>query len=375
MMIEIKTIDDVLPHLVDGKGIVVSGRGNYTVIDYLFVEKDTFDSDIALQCRGLKFDKNGALIARPFQKFFNLGEKQDPLSIDWTRPHVVMDKLDGSMIHPALLEGELVFMTRMGITDHAKAAMSHASDQLLQLCRDQIASGWTPMFEYTGPENRIVVQYDSVQLTLLGVREMISGRYLAHEALVEVATAYGVDVVTTTDPVDDIKTFMADSKALEDVEGYVIAFDDGHRVKIKADAYVLRHRAFAGLHSEKNVLAWVLTNAVDDVIPLITPDAAARLLDYQSQVENALSNHTNQVEAFVAEHEDKERRDFAIAAQKTLPKHLCAAAFSALDGREVREAVKQHLVWASRSGTRIDAVREMYGFQWSTDDLPQVDVG
>ncbi len=215
MMIEIKTIDDVLPHLVDGKGIVVSDRGNYTVIDYLFVEKNTFDSDIALQYRGLKFDKDGALIARPFQKFFNLGEKEDPLSIDWTRPHVVMDKLDGSMIHPALLEGELVFMTRMGITDHAKAAMSHASDQLLQLCRDQIASGWTPMFEYTGPENRIVVQYDSVQLTLLGVREMISGRYLTHEALVEVATAYGVDVVKTTDPVDDIKTFMADSKALD----------------------------------------------------------------------------------------------------------------------------------------------------------------
>jgi len=374
-MVEIKTIDDVLPYLTEGKGIVVSERSNYTVIDYLFVEKDTFDSEMALQCRGLKFDKQGNLIARPFQKFFNLGEKEDPLQMDWSKPHVVMDKLDGSMIHPALLEGELVFMTRMGVTDHAKAALGHASDDLLRLCRDQIEAGWTPMFEYTGPDNRIVVQYDEPQLTLLANREMLSGLYLTHRELAAVADEYGIPVVQTAEPVDDINSFLAAGKALEDVEGYVIAFDDGHRVKLKADAYVLRHRAFSGLHSEKNVLTWILTNAVDDVIPLITPDAAERLLDYQSQVERALSDHATMIDAFVAEQNGKERREFALAAQKSLSKPLCAAAFAVLDGAEARDAVKKHLVWASRSSTRIDAVREVYGFQWSADGLPEPELG
>ena len=375
MRIDIETIEDVLPHLTDGNGIIVSEREEYTVIDYLFAMKETFDSDMALQCRGLKFDKSGKIIARPFHKFFNMGEREDPLHMDWSRDHVVMDKLDGSMIHPAIIAGELVFMTRMGITDHANAALSHATEAVLKLCRDQLANGWTPMFEYTGPENRIVVAYEEPCLTLLAVREMITGVYRSHDALVALAAEYGVPIVGTIQSVNDIKQFLADGRALQDVEGYVIAFEDGHRVKLKADAYVLRHRAVSGLHSEKTVLNWVVKNAVDDVIPLLATDAVERLLNFQKEVETGIATRTTAVETFCEAHRDMERRDFAIAAQKGLDKPLRAAAFAILDGRDPRDAVLQHLEWAAHSGTRIDAVRELYGFEWNVDGLPEIDAG
>ncbi|MCH9806902.1 MAG: hypothetical protein K0U74_04150 [Alphaproteobacteria bacterium] len=271
MEITIESIDDVLPFIREDQGIIVSRRPDHSVIDYVFTKDGTFSCDVTLQCRGLKFDASGRIIARPFHKFFNVGEREDPNHIDWSQDHLVMDKLDGTMVHPAILNGELVFMTRMGVTDHAKAAQALASDQVLQLCREQIEQGRTPLFEYTGPENRIVLDYQEPKLTLLAAREIVSGRYVAHDELSDIAKRGKVRLVENFGRVDDIKSFMADGRALQDVEGYVIAFSDGHRLKLKADAYVLRHRALSHVHLEKNVLAWVATQAVDDVTPLLSP--------------------------------------------------------------------------------------------------------
>ena len=78
---------------------------------------------------------------------------------------------------------------------------------------------------------------------------------MPHAELEAVATRHGVPIVAQFDSVEDVHRFWTDARALEGVEGYVIAFEDGHRLKIKADAYVLRHKALAGLAHEKNLLA------------------------------------------------------------------------------------------------------------------------
>lgn len=44
------------------------------MINYLYTLDNTFDSAVARECRGLKFDPDGKLIARPFHKFFNLAK-------------------------------------------------------------------------------------------------------------------------------------------------------------------------------------------------------------------------------------------------------------------------------------------------------------
>ncbi|MEQ8824053.1 MAG: RNA ligase [Filomicrobium sp.] len=375
MELMINTIDDVLPQINTDNGICVSKRTNYTVIDYVFVTKETFDTDMALQCRGLKFDLDGRIIGRPFHKFFNMYEKEDPSSVDWSRPHTILEKLDGTMIHPVMLGSEMVFMTRMGITSHAERAMALASPQVVALCRDLLAAGLTPMFEYTGPENRVVVLYESSRLTLLAVRETITGRYLPYAELARIATKHDVPVAQSHGTIENIAEFIADGRALRDVEGYVIAFDDGHRVKLKADGYVLRHRALSHVHLEKNVLNWVLTGAVDDVIPLLSPKAAERVLEYQSLVEEAISQQTAKVQNFYEDNRCLDRKDYALAAAQTLPKHLRSAAFIALDGRSARDGVHGHLAWAAHSQPRIDQVREFYGLEWSGDDLVLQDEG
>ncbi|MEJ6401433.1 RNA ligase [Yoonia sp. 2307UL14-13] len=374
MKIEIQTLDDVLPHISYDDGIVVSERADYTMVDYVFVTDNTSANPIAQQCRGLKFGGDERLIARPFHKFFNIGEREQPNQVDWTRPHVIMDKLDGSMIHPAIIKDEMVFMTRMGITDQARAALAVASDGVKRLSADAMAAGQTPIFEFTGPDNRVVVEYAETAITLLAVRDIISGAYLSHADLVALAGRYGVPVAATFGQVTDANAFVLQGRALRDVEGYVVAFEDGHRLKLKADAYALRHKALAGVSLEKNVLAWIVEGAVDDVLPLLHDDVADRVRTYQSQLMAKVNGHVADLTDFADGFDMSDRRTYAMAVKDKIDRRLQPAAFALADGRDARAAVLKLLKWASGSENRVHEVRDLFDLDWKGSDLVMRDI-
>ena len=57
MLVTIETIDDLLSQITEGNGIILSSRLDHSVIDYVFTNftnGDTLDSDLPLQCRGLR---------------------------------------------------------------------------------------------------------------------------------------------------------------------------------------------------------------------------------------------------------------------------------------------------------------------------------
>ena len=365
MELVIEHLDDVFPHIQPDTGIIHSVHKGYSVINYVFSADETFDTAIARECRGLKFAPDGTLIARPFHKFFNLGEKRPPQDEPWGTGHVILDKLDGSMIHPAIVDGEMVFMTRMGRSDQAQHAWSKAGPEIKALSAEMIEAGYTPIFEFTSPDNRIVVAYDAPELTLLAIRHMRTGSYMPHKDVEQKGTEHGVAVVGSFGIVEDVAKFWADARALEDVEGYVIAFENGHRIKIKADAYVLRHKALTGLAHEKNLLAWIAKDAVDDVLPLLSPDAADFVKGYQSQIMDAVSRWETEIGDFVAQNADLPRKDFAIKTKENIPARLQSVAFRALDGTPARTCLMEVLERASGSDTKVEAIRSLFGMKWS----------
>ncbi len=372
--VRIETLDDVTPHISNEHGFVVSRRQIFTVVDYVFSVPESFETAIALECRGLKFDRDGRIIGRPFHKFFNLGERQRVEDIDWTLPHRVEPKLDGSMVHPVLLDGELVFMTRMGATAQAQQARTHADAGLIDLSGHLVEAGITPVFEFTAPDNRIVVAYDEPRLTLLAARHIITGDYLPHDELARLAARFAVRLIEDTGPIGDAKAFVARARSEMGIEGYVLAFADGHRIKLKADAYVLRHKALAGVQLEKNVLAWVASRAVDDVVAILPPEIAARVVAFEAQVLRRVNEIVAEIEAFVAAHAHLPRKDFAALAFKTFDKRLTFAIFIALDGKDVRAALLGQLQQAAQSEPKVDAVRDLYRFRWSMDGLAMPDL-
>ncbi|AMB46160.1 RNA ligase [Methylobacterium sp. AMS5] len=365
----IEHLANVTPYVSFDQGFVVSRRPDHTVIDYVYTVPETFSSAMALECRGLKFDRDGRIIGRPFHKFFNLGERQRTEDIDWSIPHHVLDKLDGSMVHPVLLDGATVFMTRMGASMQAAAAQRHAGTGVLELARHLLDGGITPIFEFTSPDNRIVIAYDQPALTLLAAREMISGAYLPLADLVGLGERFDVPVVRAKGAIADAKGFVAGARREAGIEGYVLAFEDGHRLKLKTDGYVLRHRALSDVRLEKNVLGWVAAGAVDDVVPILPETVAARLLAYQAVVEGRASAHAADILAFAAEHRGVPRKDFAVLAFRRFDKRLTHAAFAAFDGRDPRAVIGAMLVHASGSEGRVEAVRDLFGMTWIAEDL------
>ena len=365
----IRHIDDVLPHIREGTGIGVWRRDGYTVVDYTFMDRETFVAPIDHECRGLKFGADGTILARPFHKFFNLGERERVEDVDWSAPHRVLAKLDGSMVHPARLDGEVVMMTRGGVTVQSRAALAHATPGVLALSCEALEAGITPIFEFTSPDNRIVIAYERAELTLLAARETVSGRYLRHAELDALARAHDVPLVEGYGSVEDAKAFATRVRGEADIEGYVVAFEDGHRLKLKTEAYALRHRALGGLAHEKNLLAWLAKGALDDVLPLLAPVPRERVEAYIGTVEASVRRRAETVETFVAEHGRAERKAFAKAAQG-LDKALRSAAFAVLDGRDARDVILKHLEWASGSETRVDGIRDLYGLpEWHGADL------
>ena len=365
----IEHIDDVLPHIAGDNGIYVSRYATHDTIGYGHHLDETFNSAMRRECRGLKFDKSGRLMAPPFHKFFNLGERERVEEIDWSRPHRVLEKLDGSMIHPALVDGGMVFMTRKGITAQAIEAGSHATESVRALARDRLAAGRTAIFEFTSPHNRIVIGYDRPALTLLAIRDNLTGTYTGFEEMQEMAGHFGVAVVRSHTVDGPTETLLNGVRGLADIEGYVVAFDDGHRLKLKTQHYALRHKTLAGLALEKNALECVVNDAIDDVVPLLPPMAAERLLLYQSRIQTGISRLEAQVAERLETLRGADRGTQARIINETLDKRLRPVAFKALDGKGARNAILDILRSATHSQTRIDAVRDLFAMSWDGEDF------
>jgi len=119
----ITNISDVLPAIQGRDEFVVAEKEGYTVINYNVMMADTFDCNIRRELRGIIFDTaTGDIIRRPFHKFFNVNEREETQDhvVDMSQDHRILEKLDGSMIAPFIVNGQLIWGTKMGATDVAE---------------------------------------------------------------------------------------------------------------------------------------------------------------------------------------------------------------------------------------------------------------
>lgn len=347
-MLEITNINQILPK-IDGKAeFVVIDKGDYKVIDYVFQTDTTFDTPEAMECRGIKFDKQGLIIARPFRKFFNYGEQGTELPLH--KPHVITTKLDGSMVHPAYVNGRMHLMTRKGRTDVAQKAerfvFGDTDADYIRCFHSFLKEGFTPIFEYVAPDNRIVLRYEFPSLVLLAARDIVTGAYLPFNRLRYMGDYWNVPIV---DPVtgpafDSPQAFVEYTRKLEGLEGFVVTFEDGTMVKVKAEDYVLKHRALDDMGSKKKVVALCCQGFADDVLAILNDADRAELIAFDHAVKAQVADAAWHVERAVTDVvvRDVTRRD---AAEHVAPKMgiYRNAFFKALDGHDPRRVILQLL--------------------------------
>ena len=357
---EIRHIDDILPHVWHKEEIAhyVREEEGYQVLNYLYVTPDTFDSDWALECRGIKFDLEGNLIARPFHKFFNLGERQSFRDLDWKNLKYIQTKHDGSMVHPVLLNGEVRLMTRAGFSDQSRAAeryMREHKPELESILKLSLEGGKTPIYEYVSPDNRIVVKYRTTELRLLDIRDNLTGVYS--------------DCCVSHYFTDDLKTFIDEVKDWKDSEGVVFSFNNGHKIKLKADEYVLLHRTKSYLDSEINIVRCILEEKIDDLMPLCSDGDLDNLKKFHKSFADGVLNLRNRVTSFLSETQDLPQKNFALKNIEVNSKFVSSLCFY-LRSKEISgPAFKNIYNYLEKRITKqkdLDAIRDdLGGIQWS----------
>lgn len=340
----IQNISDVLP-LIEGRKefIVVVKPEGYTYIDYVYIDNDSFDDPIRLECRGLIFDnETGAILRRPLEKFFNYGEKGTYDTLDWTEDHFVMDKRDGSMIAPFILNGKVVLGTRAGVTEHSQKAevlIDHLTRNEIKLC---IGFGFTPIFEWTAPENRIVLPYEKSELRLLAMRYMTTGEYVSVEDLKNWSMIFDIPLVDFIEGKLDKDSVFSYRETATNTEGYVVFFPRTRlHIKIKTDDYTKMHRAVSFLDRENMILPVVLDNLYDDILPALSEENQKKVKEYAALVHKSfdsfvsvLQHSLNNLKMYPT------RKDQAIWIQNNIDKPFWPVMFHGLDDRDIRESLK-----------------------------------
>ena len=401
----IQHLDEVRQAIAGAPEFIVAERDWGFVVNYLVSGPDTFPTvhtaggsakmradatrakAIRRECRGLIFDLNGNLISRPYHKFFNVNQIEETQShkIDLTRPHVILEKLDGSMVRPIPIDDVYRLGTKMGITDVSMQAEVWLVDHpnyhdFIQL---HIERGQTPIFEWCSRKQRIVIDYAVDRLVLTAIRDVNTGEYKRYDQMRTYANAYDIDIVRQyAGTAANMEALLAETASIANQEGWIIRFDDGHMLKIKGDQYVLQHRAKDAILRENGVIEMILNDKIDDVVPLLTADDRVALDDFVTKFWSGVF-----VTASVWEHQFKivkithgdDRKSFALATDTlTMDSNVKSAIFKAWDSSSFdwREAVTDTIAKNIGTQPKVDAIRKLFGnAKWNYNYIYQTAEG
>ena len=192
--------------------------------------------EITLMCRGLVTDDRGNIVAKPFNKFFNIEENRHTPTEDFE----VFEKMDGSLGIVFKYNGEVIYATRGSFTsDQAKWMANYGKEYNFQ---DILVEGHTYLFEIIYPENRIVVNYgDQERLVLLGIINTETGEELSYDDIIMVPW----DIVKKYDGIRDYSELKG--KIDNNAEGFVVRFSNGDRMKIKGEEYLRLHKVMTNV--------------------------------------------------------------------------------------------------------------------------------
>lgn len=268
-------LSDLLPFqndpMIKFKEEVVEGK-SYTIVAYMIGNKELWDTHLADETRGITFEtETGICVSRPLKKFFNVGERADTDPVSVARDFVeCYEKRDGSMLTPVLTDnGNIIFKTKKSFySEVANTANLSVPAGVEIVCHRCLCYyDMTPIWEFTHPDHKIVIDYpSSVRWTLLACRDNKTGEYADYDFVQSIAQECGCSVIPRLQMTwDEIQRSIENDKG---IEGYVLLLKDGRRVKYKTAWYLQMHRTMTELR-ERDVAEAVVNETIDDMKSLV----------------------------------------------------------------------------------------------------------
>ena len=245
------------------------------MLKYNQIESD-FNNEIVRECRGLIFNLvTLEPVSVPFFKFGNYGESYCP-EIDWESA-TIMEKIDGSLIKIVKMGGNFLVSTNGTILAYdAKLAnvlnkkfvtffdLVVEATKHLDMYSLDFKENYTYMFELTSPYNKVVIPYNDIQLSLIGIRnnQTLKEELIYNHPLSKVFnTPKQYKFKTLEDCIESAKNLPYNE------EGYVVVDKNFNRVKIKSLEYVnVHHLKGEGILTFKKALELIRNNELEEFL-------------------------------------------------------------------------------------------------------------
>lgn len=320
--------------LVEEKLLRCDDRGDLRVYSYVNWCK-TWD-DITLNSRGVIYNrKTGEAAAYAFPKFFNMNQRRDTQerNLPWKSGFRLFRKEDG-WLGILYRDGEQHRIATRGSFKSTGALW--ATEYLKQYDLTGLPNEVTLLFELICPATHIIVDYGIREdLILLAAYNRHTGEEYSWEQVAKWSKQFGFTLVESYNQ-DWLGFCRGQIKTVSgaELEGFVIRFNNGLRVKIKSEDYFRRSNLLMNLTpltiwntmTEGKVPEDVWDQVdVDyhEILNNITDALESRYLDIRKEI-----NHQ-----FISIVDQKDRVAFAKQAGKMSHQH---AMFSLLDGQDQR---------------------------------------
>ena len=222
--------------------------------------------DITKMCRGLILDKEGNVVAKAFNKFFNYEELT--LSDIPEESFEVFEKLDGSLGILFWYQGKWILASKGSFTSDQSIKGRQILNNKYNV--EVLPKGYTTVVEIIYPENRIVCDYgEDEELVVLSMVSNANGKELDYDSMLSINEVSGFPTIKKYDGISDYDTLK--DKISGNREGYVIRFKNGFRMKIKGDEYKRLHKILTNI-SNRDIFEYVKEGKPLDEILDKVPD-------------------------------------------------------------------------------------------------------
>ena len=281
----------------------VFDRGEYFLCTYMVQFDGMFsvlnedENALLLEFRGSCFDREGNCIRRTYKKFFNYGQVENTKVVDLSQPHIILDKLDGSMVAPMLVNNKVIHLFKKGELFEETQQFIDENIKYEVFARYMIEMGYTPVYEYVSPSNIIVLIYEEKNMILTGCRNIFTGNLMSYDEMIFHAKKFDIPVVEVLTSEKNFEKLQSYIKNLLGKEGGIIRFDTGEMIKMKADDYLTRHIAtFNIMTSPWSLYQIILSDSLDDMANILNPEVYEMAQAFAKKLFTLIEDYAIQLE-------------------------------------------------------------------------------
>jgi RNA ligase len=245
---------------------------------------------LTLSCRGLILNNEGHVIAKSFDKFFNLSE-HDAEHIP-NDDFEVFTKMDGSLGILFYYDNKWNVASRGSFNSEVSNKANEIIKKYNILDEHSEITKFTIIGEIIYNENRIVVNYgDMEEFVILTIIDPNTGTELPYDDVVKIGQKLNMPVVKRYDGISDYRTLK--NSIQDNEEGYIVRFKNNFRIKIKGDEYLRLHKLRTDF-SVKRIWEMLYKNEsfdyflqnVPDEFDLMVKNTIKEIMDNYSLVED-----------------------------------------------------------------------------------------